>query len=486
MMPSMDSSSLMLLLIGKDNYLLPYIMIALFICKQWSSIKDYLQKILLLGKAQYQLSSKIYTNVNDNYTYGDLSPTILAILEEINKNIKKNNLKISKIRNINLPANTTFEANDTIMIPLDNNNIELCPNVFCKILTDKSTNKEIVESRGHEGNTSRTIEESTITITLTTNKSIETIMNYVNTITNIHNENIKNKRFDTIFIIKPKFNRGMRDGCNEMEYPTYTKFNSNKSFDNLFFEGKEALIKRLDTFVNRDKYKVLGLPETLGILFHGDPGTGKTSAIKAIANYLNRSIIIVPMNNIKTKKRLEEIFFGPAIDIPQEKRIYVFEEIDCNGWENIVRDRRLIKDTSETNNNSEISAIEKLADKLSPLDSKKNKDIEENDKLTLGSILEIIDGLIECPGRIIIMTTNHKEHLDSALLRPGRIDIEIEFKKLRRTHISQIYQKWYGKPLNLCSLNKIPDYKYTQAEISQLLFKYESNSSEFLKEIMDN
>lgn len=483
MMPSIDSSSLMFLLIGKDSNLLPYIMIAMFIYQQWPAIKANFYKMMLLGKAQYQVSSKIYTNIDEAHTYGDIPPTMLAILEAINISIKKNNIKISKARNIKLPSNSTFEQDDTIMIPSDTNNIQLIPNILCKIIIE-TKDQQTSSDRGH-GNTTRNVEEITITITLTTSKSIDTIMNYVNTITNIHNETVKNKRRDIGFIIKPTFSRSNRDfGPSDMDFPTYNKFNSTKSFDNLFFDGNEALIKRLDTFVNRDKYKILGLPETLGILFHGDPGTGKTSAIKAIANYLKMSIICVPMNTIKTKKRLEDIFFSSKIDIPQEKRIYVFEEIDCNGWENIIRDRRYIKDITDTNS-SEVSALEKLADKLSPLDNKNNKDKDDNDKLTLGSILEILDGLIECPGRIIIMTTNHKEHLDSALLRPGRIDIEIEFKKLRRTHIAQIYQKWYGKPLNLYASNEIPDYKYTQAEISQLLFKHESNSSEFLKEIMN-
>ena len=73
-------------------------------------------------------------------------------------------------------------------------------------------------------------------------------------------------------------------------------------------------------------------------------------------------------------------------------------------------------------------------------DAKKKKE-ELDDKLTLGAILEVIDGLVETPGRVIIFTTNHKDSIDPALLRPGRIDMQIEFRKLRRSHIQQIFQK---------------------------------------------
>ena len=45
----------------------------------------------------------------------------------------------------------------------------------------------------------------------------------------------------------------------------------------------------------------------------------------------------------------------------------------------------------------------------------------------LSNLLNILDGLQECPGRIIIMTTNKPEKLDSALIRSGRIDFKIEF-----------------------------------------------------------
>jgi ATP-dependent 26S proteasome regulatory subunit len=73
--------------------------------------------------------------------------------------------------------------------------------------------------------------------------------------------------------------------------------------------------------------------------------------------------------------------------------------------------------------------------------------------------------------------------LDSALLRPGRIDMEIEFKRLRHTHIAEIFKKWYDDNIPYEDIRNIPDYKYTQAEISQLLFKYENNSTGFINEI---
>ena len=46
----------------------------------------------------------------------------------------------------------------------------------------------------------------------------------------------------------------------------------------------------------------------------------------------------------------------------------------------------------------------------------------ERDQLNLSGLLNVLDGVVDSPGRIVIMTTNHVEHLDPALIRPGRID----------------------------------------------------------------
>mmetsp|Transcript_8776 Transcript_8776/g.15926 ORF Transcript_8776/g.15926 Transcript_8776/m.15926 type:complete len:631 (+) Transcript_8776:65-1957(+) len=47
------------------------------------------------------------------------------------------------------------------------------------------------------------------------------------------------------------------------------------------------------------------------------------------------------------------------------------------------------------------------------------------DKLDLAGLLNVLDGVVDTPDRIVIMTTNHPEKLDAALIRPGRIDKKI-------------------------------------------------------------
>jgi chaperone BCS1 len=227
-------------------------------------------------------------------------------------------------------------------------------------------------------------------------------------------------------------------------------------------------------------YKRLGIPHMLGLLFYGEPGTGKTSAIKAIANYMNMSLILVPMNLIKTRKQLESLFYSPAMEeIPYHKRIYVFEEIDCNGWGSLVRDRRFQKEEEVEEESQVERLITVLEDEKSIFRAPKKRE-NKDDALTLGAILEVLDGITETAGRIVILTTNHREKLDPALIRPGRIDMEIEFKKLRGAHVAAIYEKWYDVPY---TGPPIADYKHTQAHVSQILFRYEKDPIQAMKEL---
>jgi chaperone BCS1 len=58
--------------------------------------------------------------------------------------------------------------------------------------------------------------------------------------------------------------------------------------------------------------------------------------------------------------------------------------------------------------------------------------LPENDPITLDDILNLWDGLKETPGRILGISSNHYNKLDPALVRPGRIDITINFDNSSR------------------------------------------------------
>lgn len=263
----------------------------------------------------------------------------------------------------------------------------------------------------------------------------------------------------------------------EGDVATYNElsFNTNKSFSNMFFEDKKRLVHRIDMFEkSKERFQYLGMPYTFGLMFHGEPGTGKTSAIKAIANYTQRHIILVSVKKVNTLERLQNIFLTERINdipIPMEKRLYVFDDVDCSQWRNVVLDRKYKKDCSQAVNDK--STAENIADCLKEAlctevrTNDKAKDKQEFD-LTLGDLLEILDGMIEMPGRMIIMTTNHPDMLDPALLRPGRIDMKIEFKKLTRTNIKDIYRLWFDKEIPDECFAKLKDFAFSQAEIGNI------------------
>ena len=261
------------------------------------------------------------------------------------------------------------------------------------------------------------------------------------------------------------------DGTNSTPQCTILKFNSTKTFDNMFFEGKERLMSIIDSFEKHgyERSVKLGMPHTLGMLFHGEPGTGKTSAIKAIAHYTQRHIVIVPVRHINTVEKLKAIFMCERLNgltIPMDKRLYVFEEIDCSHWRDIVLSRKLRAD--DEHHEKAVSRVGDLADCIkSALCTEKPKD-KEDDDLCLGDLLEVLDGMVEVSGRMYIMTSNHPEVLDPALCRPGRIDLQHEFKKLTRANINDMYKLWFDADIPANIFEKTKDYTFTQAEIGNL------------------
>jgi hypothetical protein len=95
---------------------------------------------------------------------------------------------------------------------------------------------------------------------------------------------------------------------------TMKQFQTNRKFTNLFGEDIDNIRTRVNFFCkNRKWYDEKGIPYTLGLLLSGNPGTGKTSTIKCLANETTRHICNVNLNNDITKRQLENLFFTPFL-----------------------------------------------------------------------------------------------------------------------------------------------------------------------------
>ena len=113
------------------------------------------------------------------------------------------------------------------------------------------------------------------------------------------------------------------------------------------------------------------------------------------------------------------------------------------------------------------------------------KTVTNQDPITLDDILNIWDGIYENPGRILIVTSNHYDSLDPALIRPGRIDIKLTMKELSKSCVQEIYEHLYEKSIPNKYKKMIPDYKYTPAKLMNIFINHQNNSSEFLKIITE-
>ena len=129
-------------------------------------------------------------------------------------------------------------------------------------------------------------------------------------------------------------------------------------------------------------------------------------------------------------------------------------------------------------------------DDYEPLKSLKT----EEDKLTLSFVLNVIDGIRETPGRIIIISSNYYDKLDKALVRPGRIDMCLNMELASHKVIEQMFEHFYGynkkapvisdilNEINNVTMNDIPDGILSQAEVVQC---YNDNPKNFVLNLVN-
>lgn len=206
---------------------------------------------------------------------------------------------------------------------------------------------------------------------------------------------------------------------------------------------KDDIIKDIQSFIESEhEYIEKGIPYKRNYLLEGRPGTGKTSLIFAIASYLVMDLCVMNFSS-----GLDDINFMDAVSNMNDNSILVLEDIDC-----IFGDRREI--------------------------SKCN--------ISFGSILNTLDGIGRKHKLITFMTTNYVERLDSALLRPGRIDYKISMDFCSEQQVKLMYDNLINNNKENDSLDfykEIKDRKFTTALLQKFLFKYRNEN---IKKILKN
>lgn len=440
-------------------------------------------------KIKYKISSSNFTQSIDKYKQTPIkesavlldkrhftnSVTMSRIYQEDDKHknidrLEEMNNMIDSILKVvtkqhNVPSFRLIETAQ-LMLNYKDNPIQLTDDIFIKV---ENINPN---ENGFIGRIDITLMSNTL--------SASDISKYIKHVYFLHKEELRNALGDTIYY----FDQKAKD-CNMSSDPrvvttrpedlmmhkqmmiqnapknlsfTMAPFISNKSFRNIFGDGVRTIENRLSFFLkNKNWYDNRGIPYQLGIMMSGAPGTGKTSIIRAISNMTKRHIINVNFVNIRSATQLKNLFQAEKLSvytdstfsemnclhIPMDQRIYVLEELDTIG--EVVKQR---VDTIEESNQSVY------------------------DEVTLGEILTVLDGTMETPGRIIIMTSNHPELLDEALIRPGRIDVMVKFDRAEKQTISEMFSAFYDEKMNNNEIYQLPDKTLTPAEVAQVLFQH--------------
>ncbi|KAH8920683.1 hypothetical protein BT69DRAFT_1245029 [Atractiella rhizophila] len=166
---------------------------------------------------------------------------------------------------------------------------------------------------------------------------------------------------------------------------------------------KENIVEDVRKFMERETwYRKRGIPYRRGYLLHGPPGSGKTCFIEALAGHFEYNICILNVS----ERGLTDDKLNHLLSRVPERTFVIFEDVDAAF-------------TGRTQSGTPTS-------------------------VTFSGLLNVLDGLASSASqRLLFMTTNHPEVLDPALIRPGRIDVQLHLGHATKHQAGTLFKRFY-------------------------------------------
>ncbi|KAI6172304.1 BCS1-like protein [Aphelenchoides besseyi] len=170
-------------------------------------------------------------------------------------------------------------------------------------------------------------------------------------------------------------------------------------------------------FIKSEKwYNERGIPYRRGYLLHGPPGTGKSSYISALAGHFGYSICTLSLS----ERTLDDDRLAYLLNNAPPNCFILLEDIDAAF---VSRDL---------------------------FDNSQHRAYEGMTRVTFSGLLNAIDGVASTEERLLFMTTNHIDRLDTALIRPGRIDMKQYFGNCTPIMLEQMFQRFFNASEDQC------------------------------------
>lgn len=209
-----------------------------------------------------------------------------------------------------------------------------------------------------------------------------------------------------------------------------------KSFNNMVFDNKGKILSYIDNWVNNlDIYEKYEIIPKLSILIYGPPGTGKTTFAKALAKYLNISMITLISQQYFTMNKPPEFY--------KNNGIILVDDID-----------------TVSNNRDDDKSME--------------------NKNTVARLLKFLDNPPTCiftdkynPDKshtvqIIIATTNYYDKLDKAVKRFGRFDLQFEMPDFGKEEAIDFCNLYDLQLEDICPKANNKNFRISPAELQAL------------------